>query len=220
MTRCTLTTIGKTGAALFGAAGFLAFSSAAQAQSNVKTATLTPQAAQELAQVSPAARAANLDSSTNSDLNAHPEMVVLNAAAKQETVDIGGRSYPFAIRLGAMLSPRIKFVGGADLTLPSLGIGRNWVGRVDAEAIVSANFGGNSTVIPLTFDEVYFSPNREASFRPYFGFGFGPYFASTTRFGGKIFVGARFSQRISGEASLHFSGAGDPLFVLQARTSL
>jgi len=221
MVRCNHATIGKSGAALFGAAGLLAFSNAAQAQSGVKTATLSPEAKQELAQVSPAARAANLDSSVNSDLNAHPEMVVLNAAAKQDqTVDIGGRRYPFAIRLGAMVSPRIKFVGGADLTVPGLGFGKNWVGRIDAEAIVSANFGGNSTVVPVTFDEVYFFPDRTGSLLPYTDVGIGPYFASSTNFGGKIFLGARFSPRISGEAAVHFAGSGDALLILEVRTSL
>jgi hypothetical protein len=204
MIRFNVMTIGKSSAALCGAAGLLALGNTAQAQTNVKTATLTPQAAQQLSQVSQA----GIPIGTAS----YAEMLALDAGRRQNTVDIAGRDYPFAIRLGAMLSPRIKFVGGADLTVPSLGIGHNWVGRFDAEAIVSANFGGNSTVVPLTFDEVYF--------RPYAGLGVGPYIASTTRFGGKLFVGARFSQRISGEGSLHFSGAGDPLFVLQVRTSL
>jgi hypothetical protein len=219
MIRCNVKTLGKSSAALlFGAAGVLALPTMAQAQSNVRTGALTPQVAQQLSQISPAARAANLDSTEATD--PHPEMVVLNAAARQNTVDIGGRDYPFAIRLGAMVSPRIKFVGGADLTLRNLGIGRHWVGRIDAEAIVSANFGGNSTVVPVTFDEIYFSPSKTSGFRPYAGFGIGPYFASTTRFGGKLLVGARFSQRLSGEAAVHFSGDGDALLILEARTSL
>ncbi|MCW3098840.1 MAG: hypothetical protein JWL77_4458 [Chthonomonadaceae bacterium] len=212
MIRCNRTMIGKSSAALCGTTGLLALANTAQAQTTVKTATLTPQVAQQLTQVSQAGIPAGTAS--------YAEMLALDAGGRQNTVDIAGRAYPFAIRLGAMLSPRIKFVGGADLTIPSLGIGQNWVGRIDAEAIVSANFGGNSTVVPLTFDEVYFSPSKTSGLRPYAGLGVGPYFASTTRFGGKFFVGARFSQRISGEASLHFSGAGDPLLVLQARTSL
>jgi hypothetical protein len=202
-------TIGKSGAALFGAAGLLTLGHSAQAQTTVKTATLTPEAAQQLTQVAQAGIP-----------NAYTEMLAVDAGARQNTVDIGGRAYPFAIRLGAMVSPRIKFVGGADLTLPSLGVGRHWAGRIDAEAIVSANFGGNSTVVPITFDEVYFSPQRTSSFRPYVGLGVGPYIASTTRFGGKLFVGARFSQRLSGEAAVHFSGDGDALAILEVRTSL
>lgn len=212
MVRCNVNTFGKGSAALLGVTGMLAFSGVAQAQTSVKTATLTPQVAQQLTEVSQAGIPAGTTS--------YAELLAINAGGRQNTVDIGGRTYPFAIRLGAMVSPRVKFVGGADLTFPRYGIGPNWVGRIDAEAIVSANFGGNSTVIPLTFDQVYFSPNKTGSLRPYAGVGVGPYFASTTRFGGKLFVGARFSQQISGEASLHFSGAGDPLFVLQVRTSL
>ncbi len=200
------------GAVLGGMTGMLALSSMALAQSGVKTATLTPDATLHLTQIAQA----GLPAGTTS----YAELLAVNAARQQNTVDIGGTSYPFTIRLGAMVSPRIKFVGGADLTLPSLGIGQHWVGRIDAEAIVSANFGGNSTLIPLTFDEVYLSPSQTSSFRPYAGLGIGPYFASTTRFGGKLFVGARFSPRISGEAAVHFSGGGDALLILEARTSL
>lgn len=212
MVRCNVTTFGKGGAALLGSAGLLVLGSVAQAQ-NVQKATLPPAVSQQLQQVAQAGIPAGTTS--------YAELLAMNAAKKQDnTVDIGGRDYPFAIRLGASLSPRVKFVGGADLTVHQLGIGPHWVGRFDAEAIVSANFGGNSTVIPLTFDEVYWSPKTYGSARPYAGIGFGPYFADTTRFGGKIFVGARFSRAISGEASLHFTGYGDPLFVLQVRTSL
>lgn len=211
MVRCNIKTFGKGGAALLGTAGLLAFGNMAQAQ-EVKTAKLTPEAAQQLAQVAHPGCAAGQP--------AYAELMNMGAIGYQNPVEIGGREYPFAIRLGAAVSPRIKFVGGADLAIRHLGIGRNWTGRVTAEAIVSANFGGNSTVVPITFDEAYYFPEKVGSLRPYVGFGLGPYIGDTTRFGGKIFVGARFSQQISGEATLHFTGYGDPLFVLQARTSL
>jgi hypothetical protein len=212
MVRCNVKTIGQGSGFLFGVAGMLALSGMAQAQTTVKTATLTPAVAQQLAQVSQTGIAAGVDP--------YEDAVTTDTFRQGNTVDIGGHEYPFAIRLGAMVSPRVKFVGGADLTLRSLGIAPHWAARVDAEAIVSANFGGTSTVVPLTFDEVYLSPNGSHGFRPYAGFGIGPYFASTTRFGGKLFVGARFSQRIAGEAAVHFPGAGDALLILSLRTSL
>jgi hypothetical protein len=212
MVRCNAKAFGKGNAALFGAVGLATLGSMAQAQTSVKTATLPPQVSQQLTQVAQAGIPAGTTS--------YAELLAVNAARRQETVDIGGRRYPFAIRLGAMVSPRVKFVGGADLTFPGYGWGPNWVGRIDAEAIVSGNLGGNSTLVPVTFDQVYFSPTKTGPFRLYAGLGIGPYFGDATRFGGKFFVGTRFSQTISGEASLHFSGDGDPLFILQARTTL
>jgi hypothetical protein len=131
-----------------------------------------------------------------------------------------GRRYPFAIRLGALLSPRTKFAGGVDVTFPSLGLAPGWVGRADAEAIVSANFGGISTLVPVTFDEVYYAPERSGAVRFYGGGGIGPYFGEVTRFGGKLFVGANFSRQLSGEVGVHFAGRGDALVTAQIRIPL
>ena len=206
MVRCNVTTVGRGGAALVGAAGLMALVTTAQAQGRVKTAVLPSQAAQQLAQISHVGLPAGTAS--------YAALLAMNAGRQDSTVEIAGRSYPLAIRLGAMVSPRVKFVGGADLTVPRLGFGSNWVGRIDAEAIVSANLGGNSTLVPLTFDQVY-----QKSDKLYFGAGLGPYFGDTTRLGGKIFVGSRFDPQTSGEASLHFVGGGDPLFILQVRRS-
>lgn len=128
-----------------------------------------------------------------------------------------GRRYPFAIRLGALLSPRTKFMGGIDITFPSLGIASGWVGRVDAEAILSANFGGISTLVPVTFNEVYYAPERSGSVRFYGGGGIGPYFGEVTRFGGKLFIGANFTPHLSGEVGVHFAGQGDALISAQVR---
>jgi hypothetical protein len=131
-----------------------------------------------------------------------------------------GRRYPLALRLGAMVSPRTKFVGGVDLTLPTLGFGPDWVGRVDAEAIVSANLGGVTTVVPLTFNEVYYAPERTGTTRLYAGAGIGPYFGEYVRFGGKLFIGANFTPHVSGEVDLQFSGSGRPLVTAMVRFPL
>ena len=207
MVPCNVMTVGKGGVALIGAAGLLALGNPARAQGSVKTAVLPSQAAQQLTQISHVGLPAGTAS--------YAELLAMNAGRQDSTVEIAGRSYPLAIRLGAMISPQVKFVGGADLTLPRLGFGSNWVGRVDAEAIVSANLGGNSTLVSLAFDQVYQNADKL-----YFGAGVGPYFGDSTRLGGKIFVGSRFSPKTSGEASLHFVGGGDPLFILQVRQSL
>ncbi len=125
----------------------------------------------------------------------------------------------FHIRLGAMVSPRTKFVGGADVTIPGLGFGTGFSTRVDAIAIVSANIGGLSTIIPLTINEVY-SKGVVTGTRFYGGAGIGPYIGKVTRFGGKLFVGVDVTSRLSGELGIHFSGYGDPLVTLEARLPL
>ncbi len=183
---------------------------AVRADETVKTATLTPQLAQQLAQLS------GVTPATIS----YKQLLAMNAGGRQKPVEIGGRSYPFAIRLGATLSPNVKFIGGADLTIPSLGLGANWAGRLDAEAIVSANIGGNSTLVPLTFNEVYFAPVKSGSVRFYGGAGIGLFIGSDTNFGGKVFGGARFSQQISGEIGVLFPGQGDGIVTAQVRVSL
>lgn len=124
--------------------------------------------------------------------------------------------YTIALRLGLSVSPRTRFAGGIDVSLPRLSIGSGWTTRIDAEAIVSANFGGISTLIPLTVNQVY-SKGLVSSTRVYGGFGIGPYFGEITRLGGKIFVGAGLSQKIGVELGVHFPGFDDPMVVVQAR---
>jgi hypothetical protein len=126
--------------------------------------------------------------------------------------------FPLALRLGAMVSPRLKFDGGIDATLRGVHLFPGFTTRIDADAIVSANFGGVTTIVPITFDQIY-SLNLPVSSRVYVGGGIGPYFGDVTRFGGKLIVGAEFS-RIGLEGNLHFSGQGDPLFTIQARIGL
>lgn len=132
---------------------------------------------------------------------------------------IGAASpFPLALRLGAMISPRTKFDGGIDATIKGLHLLPNASSRVDLDAIVSVNFGGISTLVPLTFDQI-FQLNLPVNSRVYLGGGVGPYFGDTTRFGGKLIAGAEFS-RLGLEGNLHFSGTGAALFTIQARIGL
>lgn len=126
--------------------------------------------------------------------------------------------FPLALRLGAMVSPRFKFDGGIDATIPGLRLLPGFTSRVDLDAIVSANFGGVTTIVPLTFDQIY-SLNLPVSSRVYVGGGIGPYFGDVTRFGGKLIVGAEFS-KFGLEGNLHFAGSGDALLTVQARIGL
>ena len=126
--------------------------------------------------------------------------------------------FPLALRLGAMVSPRVKFDGGIDATIRGFHLLPGFTSRVDADAIVSANFGGITTIVPVTFDQIY-NLNLPVSSRVYLGGGVGPYFGDRTRFGGKLIAGAEFN-RIGLEGNVHFSGAGQPLLTVQARLGL
>jgi hypothetical protein len=126
--------------------------------------------------------------------------------------------FPIALRLGALVSPRFKFDGGIDATIPGVHLFPGLSTRVDADAIVSANFGGVSTLVPVTFDQIY-NLNLPVGSRVYVGAGIGPYFGDRTRFGGKLIAGAEFN-RIGLEGNLHFAGTGDTLFTVQARIGL
>lgn len=125
----------------------------------------------------------------------------------------------FALRLGAMVSPDTKFIGGADVTFNALHLPDGLRARIDAEAIISYNLGGGNTVVPLTFDLLY-GKSIAGLARVYLGAGVGPYISNTTRFGGKIFIGAGFTKNLGAELGVHFSGYGDPLVTLEARLPL
>ena len=89
--------------------------------------------------------------------------------------------FPLHLRLGAMLSPRPKFDGGIDVTL-GRGILPSLTTRIDADAIVSANFHGISTLVPVTLDQIY-SKGLLGGNRIYFGAGLGPYIAENALLG-------------------------------------
>lgn len=127
--------------------------------------------------------------------------------------------FPVSLRLGAQISPRLKFVGGVDVTLSGVHIIPALQTRIDADAIVSANFKRISTLIPVTFDQIY-SKGLVAGTRIYVGGGIGVYIGEITNFGGKVFVGGDFTSRFGGEVDLHFAGLGDPLVTAQLRVGL
>jgi hypothetical protein len=125
---------------------------------------------------------------------------------------------PLRLRLGAMISPRGKFLAGVDYTLPAIG-GSNFRVRLDAEVIFSANFAGTRTLYPLTANAVY-SKGLLGGTRLYGGLGIGPYLGEVTRFGGKVFVGADLVSRVGVEVGVHFSGSGEPLVTGLVRLGL
>ena len=134
-------------------------------------------------------------------------------------IDAAGEAtglYTVALRLGVAVTPRTRFIGGVDVTLPRLSLGRGFSTRVDAEAIVSANFGGVSTLIPLMFNQVY-SKGVVGKTRVYVGAGIGPYFGEITRFGGKVFVGAGITEKLGVELNVYFPGFDEAYVGIQAR---
>ena len=135
-----------------------------------------------------------------------------------DPVSVASKVVPIAIRLGALVSPRTKFVGGADFSFPNAKIGPFYP-RIDAEAIVSANFGGITTLVPVTFNGVY-SKTLPAGTHLYAGAGIGPYFGEVTRFGGKIFLGGDFNRNFGLEGDVQFAGQGDALVTISARLGL
>ena len=141
-----------------------------------------------------------------------------NLRAGRETCQLGivPSPVPIGIRLGAAVSPRLKFDGGIDVTIPGLSLARNFSTRVDFDAIVDANFGGFSTLFPLTFDQIYRLALPLGS-SLYLGGGIGPYFGERTRFGGKLLIGGTITSHFGLEGAIHFQGYGDPIATVQAR---
>ncbi len=137
-------------------------------------------------------------------------------------IDAAGEAtglYTVALRLGVNVAPRTRFVGGMDVTLPRLSLGKGLSTRIDVDAIVSANFGGISTLIPLMFNQIY-SKGVVGKTRVYIGAGIGPYFGEITRFGGKLLVGAGITEKLGVELDVYFPGFGDPYVAIMARLPL
>lgn len=141
-------------------------------------------------------------------------------SAKKQLGEVAALSpFPVALRLGANLSPRTRFDVGVDVSLPSLHLIPQLDSRVDLDAILSLSIVNVSTIFPLTFDQLY-GRTLAGGTRVYAGAGIGPYFGGTTRFGGKLILGADFTSRLGGEFNVHFAGTGDPLLSLQLRVGL
>lgn len=146
--------------------------------------------------------------------------LVLYGALKQDLPPPIPTPFPVAFKIGAAVSPRLKFAAGIDATFPRLSIAPHFATRVDFDAIFSANFGGVTTLFPLTAGQVYRVALPVTGQSLYIGAGIGPYFGEVTRFGGKIYAGGNLSSRIGAEAALHFTGYGDPTVTAALRFGL
>lgn len=153
-----------------------------------------------------------------SKLDASETLVPHTYAMKGRQVPSALRFVEANLRLGAAVIPRLKFDGGVDFRFPHLGLGNNFSTRVDIDAILDANFGGVSTLIPVTVDEVY--TRRMPGATLYAGAGIGGFVGKYTRFGGKLFVGGGLGERVSLEGAVLFPGYGDAIFTVQLRTPI
>lgn len=108
-----------------------------------------------------------------------------------------------ALRGGAMFSPRGAGLAGLDFDLPQLSLMPNWSGRVDADVIFKANFSGLRTVVPVTLNQIYTSPNVAGrSF--YFGGGAGALLGGKAKLDIKALAGVGLTRNMDIEVNAHF----------------
>jgi hypothetical protein len=124
-----------------------------------------------------------------------------------------------SVRGGVMFSPRGAGVAGVDFDLPSVSLGNGWRGRVDADVIFKANLGGINTAIPVTFNQIYISPNAAGDRNIYYGAGVGAILGGSAVFDGKLILGTDVTQKVSAELNAHFT-ENDTLLMILARFHL
>jgi hypothetical protein len=124
-----------------------------------------------------------------------------------------------SLRGGAMVTPRGAGLAGVDFMIPSLSVGSDWQGRIDADVIFKANFGGINTIVPVTVDLIHTDPNGVSGHSIYYGGGLGAVLGGKALFDGKLIIGAQVTQKVSAELNVHFT-EHDTLLTLMARLHL
>ena len=130
-----------------------------------------------------------------------------------------GAQTSLSIRGGAMVTPRGAGLAGVDFSLPSVTVGNGWTGRVDADVIFKANFGGINTIIPATFDLIQTQPSGPGGKAIYYGGGIGAVLGGNTVFDGKLVLGINLAQKVDFELNVHFTER-DTLLTLMGRFHL
>jgi hypothetical protein len=144
--------------------------------------------------------------------------------------DSHGRASNYAsrinLRLGAFFTPRFGFAGGLDVPLPSVRVGPDFVGRLDAETFVRTfssqrglfSTSGTEAYVCITLNQVYVRGLRSGG-HLYAGFGLGavvgvdPFLNQPGVAMGKVFGGVAINSRVSTELSAH-------IFTTDTRLSL
>src|SRR5258706_1242301 len=124
-----------------------------------------------------------------------------------------------SIRGGMMVIPRGAGLAGVDFSLASVTVGTGWVGRVDADVIFKANFGGVNTAIPATFDLIQTQPGGPGGKAIYYGGGLGAILGGDTVFDAKLVLGINLAQKVDFEVNVHFN-EHDTLLTLMGRFHL
>jgi len=131
-----------------------------------------------------------------------------------------GSATAASLRGGAMVSPRGAGLVGVDISLPNVAIaGTGWHGRLDADAIIVASFSGERTVVPFTFNMMYYDPNAAAGHNVYFGAGLGAIVGKGSKIDGKLILGTEVTRTLAGEFNLHLTD-GNTLFMILGRLHL
>lgn len=117
---------------------------------------------------------------------------------------------------GVMLTPNVGGLVGVDASIPGLNLGNGWHSRIDADVIFNAGFGGIDTIVPVTFDQLYYSPNGASGHNVYYGVGLGAILSGPVSFDGKLILGTEISRNFGAEVNLHLN-RHDPLLTLFAR---
>src|SRR5258705_7213012 len=111
----------------------------------------------------------------------------------------GNAQTALSVRGGLMVIPRGAGLAGVDFSLPSVTVGTGWVGRVDADVIFKANFGGLNTIIPATFDLIQTQPGGPSGKSIYYGGGLGAILGGDTVFDAKLVLGINLVQKVDFE---------------------
>lgn len=161
--------------------------------------------------------AAHAQATTSQTINLANQLHSVEAANTIGQAAVNPMTY-LSLHGGAMVSPRGAGLVGVDFSLPTASLGNGWHGRIDADVIIKANFAGVDTVVPVTFDQVYYSPTGSGH-NVYFGGGLGALFGGNTVFDGKLILGSEFTSRLGGELNVHFN-EHDTLLTLFVRVHL
>lgn len=128
------------------------------------------------------------------------------------------------MRAGYLFGRETGVTFGADITLPRLGVGRGWVGRLDAEVLAPTDapsfLGQPNTRVGLTFNQVLQSADRRAFRRLYGGLGAGFYVSDRMFLGGKLFAGTALNGLSNIEFDIHLPGESRPFYALLVRFNL
>jgi hypothetical protein len=144
--------------------------------------------------------------------------VVLSSAAVGQMPEVvqGSPLALLSFHAGAMLSPRGGGLVGLDASMPSLSLGYGMKGRLDADVIFKANLGGIDTIVPVTFDQIFYSPSVAGGKKMYVGGGLGAILSGPAVFDGKLILGTEVSRNLGAELNFHFNKY-DTLVTLFAR---